>query len=63
MQLHRSLSKDRMHSLTPLSLQSDATSLSEGLSASDFVCLPARNQILVRAGARLAGMPGAVASS
>lgn len=52
-----------MHQLTLVSLQSDATSLSEGLSTFDFVCLPARNQILVRAGVRFAGMPGAVASS
>lgn len=50
-----------MHCLTPVSLQSDATSLSEGLSTLDFVHLPARNQILVRAGVRLAGMPGAAA--
>ena len=63
MQAHRSLRKDWMHCLTPMSPQSGATFLSEGLTVLDFVCLPARNQILVKAGARLAGMPGAMASS
>lgn len=40
MQLHRGFSKDWLHCLTPVSLESDATSLSEGMSILMFcICL------------------------